>query len=365
MKTVTKRGGAMLGFSIYLDKDIGNEARNYIRLMKKNGFSEVFSSVHIPEEDATQYIKRLRSLGTVCLEENLKLTVDIDEQALRTLGVTISSARDLVSEGISALRLDDGFTNEQIAELSHQLSLALNASTISATDVQQLIKFGADFKHMEAWHNYYPRPETGLDETWFLEKNTWLKQHNFKVVAFVSGDKKLRGPIFQGLPSLEKHRNEHPLVAAYELMKCFAVDKAFIGDPRLSNSVITQFKSFYYENSVKLHIETKFPQLFERVWHNRPEVARDVVRLVESRKQNQHLSVVPDEGKPRKRGTITIDNLSYGRYRGEIQICKVDLGKDKKVNVIGHVLQKDIALLSLIGENTEIEFISDEEKKDD
>jgi hypothetical protein len=44
---------------------------------------------------------------------------------------------------------------------------------------------------------------------------------------------------------------------------------------------------------------------------------------------------------------ITMDNDGYGRYRGEIQICRRDLEADERVNVIGHVSSEDLPLLNL------------------
>ena len=45
----------MLGFSVYLNKKIDAETREYIRKMKDNGFEGIFTSIHIPEEDITSY----------------------------------------------------------------------------------------------------------------------------------------------------------------------------------------------------------------------------------------------------------------------------------------------------------------------
>ncbi|WP_290489758.1 DUF871 domain-containing protein, partial [Aerococcus sp. UBA6277] len=48
-------------------------------------------------------------------------------------------------------------------------------------------------------------------------------------------------------------------------------------------------------------------------------------------------------------GAITVDNEGYGRYQGEVQICKVDLLEDGKVNVVGRVTQDDRDLIAFIG----------------
>src|SRR5699024_11291014 len=74
-----------------------------------------------------------------------------------------------------------------------------------------------DFTSIEAWHNYYPRPETGLDKLEFINMNKWLKEKGITVMAFVPGEGDLRGPLFEGLPTLEDHRYKHSLGSALEL----------------------------------------------------------------------------------------------------------------------------------------------------
>lgn len=64
---------------------------------------------------------------------------------------------------------------------------------------------------------YYPRPETGLAKNYFCEQNVFLRAHGLKINAFIAGDKNLRYPLYQGLPTLEKQRYLDPLVAWVEL----------------------------------------------------------------------------------------------------------------------------------------------------
>lgn len=54
-----------------------------------------------------------------------------------------------------------------------------------------------------------------------------------------------------------------------------------------------------------------------------------------------------------------MDNDAYGRYRGEIQICRRDLEADHRVNVIGRVIVEDIPLLSLLKPGQSIELLSE------
>ena len=62
------------------------------------------------------------------------------------------------------------------------------------------------------------------------------------------------------------------------------------------------------------------------------------------------------ETKPRPQGSITCDNDKYLHYKGELQITKIDLPADERVNVIGHVVSNDLDLLKVIGAGTKIIF---------
>ncbi len=48
-------------------------------------------------------------------------------------------------------------------------------------------------------------------------------------MAFIPGDGEKRGPLCEGLPTLEKHRNMRPLEAYLELVQDCDVDKVLIG----------------------------------------------------------------------------------------------------------------------------------------
>ncbi|MGC2938699.1 MupG family TIM beta-alpha barrel fold protein, partial [Enterococcus faecalis] len=79
-----------------------------------------------------------------------------------------------------------------------------------------------------------PRPETGIGTTFFNEKNRWLKEFGLQVFTFVPGDGQTSGPIFAGLPTLEKHRGQNPFAAAVGLLGDPYVDAVYIGDPTIS-----------------------------------------------------------------------------------------------------------------------------------
>ena len=132
-----------------------------------------------------------------------------------------------------------------------------------------------------------------------------------------------RGPLYEGLPTLEKHRNMRPLEAYLELVQDCGVDKVLIGDisaslesmqevASASRGIIPlRYKSFITDKEVL--------KVVEQVHTNRLDPARDVIRSVESREGNR-VVLQPMHTIVRKKGSITIDNELYGRYAGR---CKL------------------------------------------
>lgn len=349
----------MLGFSVYLNQPLTAARIAQMGMMKAAGFTGVFTSMHIPEDDPQQYLTRVRALGKACHELNLQLTADVSAAGMQRMGIDINDTAALTKLGLTALRIDDGLEMAAIARLSRQMPIALNASTISPADVQALAAANADFNHLEAWHNYYPRPETGLDADWVLAKNQWLKAQGFTTMAFVAGDTDLRGPLHAGLPTLEADRQAQPLAATLNLQRHLSVDKVYVGDSVLSPARCEQFKRYFNDHILQLSVHTTTAALVGPGWHNRPDVARDVVRLVEGRQQIHQLA--PANTVARPVGAVTIDNDRYGRYVGELQIVKTALPANEAVNVVGQVADADLVLLPGIGSGQAVQFIREGE----
>lgn len=348
----------MLGFSVYLNQPLDNQIHAQIRSYHAAGFTGVFTSLHIPEDDPKVLRQRLATLVDWCAELDLTVVADVSQVGLARMNIDVGDVQAVASLKLTGLRIDDGVEMATVARLSRVMMIALNASTLSATDITELQANKANFEHLEAWHNYYPRPETGLDRSWFETKNQWLHTCGFKTMAFIPGDLDQRGPIFAGLPTLEEHREQQPFVAALDLLQ-LGTDRVYVGDVGLTATSQQAFRTFAETGSIALHLATGPEGLSQRVWHNRPDVARDVIRLQEGRVA-QLFETTPIPAKTRVRGSITLDNQHYARYAGELQITRRDLPRDPRVNVIGQIAQSDLALLPFIGAGQAILFLNQE-----
>ncbi|TGD23194.1 DUF871 domain-containing protein [Companilactobacillus suantsaicola] len=348
----------MLGFSAYLHNSLTKKDLEMFNRFVEAGFKGVFTSINLPEDDPKVLLKNLSELGSLCANHELELTLDISSSSLKRLNLNLD--RDLKvfkKMHVTMLRIDDGIDNQKIARLTHGMKVALNASTIEQSDIDELITAQADFDNLEAWHNYYPRENTGLEKNWFIQKNQWLQNNHFKVMAFIPGDNNLRAPVYKGLPTLEEHRYENPLVAALDF-KQLQVDRIYVGDPALKQTTFEQFRNYFVNNvlQIKVSFDGAVPDYLKKIFHQRADVARDVVRLREGRSLNQSV-IAPQNNFARKIGAITLDNHLSGRYQGELQLVKVNLPADATVNVIGQVLTTDLKLLQYCQANQAIELI--------
>ncbi|WP_071460883.1 DUF871 domain-containing protein [Bacillus massilinigeriensis] len=233
----------MLGISVYLSETMEKQEA-YIRKMRGAGCKSIFTSLHIPEDDPGMYKSRLQELGGLAREIGMELMADISRKSLEHLGCTWETAGKLLNWGLSGLRIDYGVADEVIVQLSHEMRVALNASTLTEAGLDSLRKFGLITENAEAWHNFYPRRETGLDRNFFRRQNRLIKEAGLGVMAFIPGDAMLRGPLHEGLPTLEDHRSQSPFAAYVDLLECEGVDKVLVGDIQISDDTLEQFAMY-------------------------------------------------------------------------------------------------------------------------
>jgi hypothetical protein len=326
----------VIGISFYL-----NDPKAEQRLIEasKKGVKRAFTSLHIPEETG-DLASKAKKLLEVARDYGIDVYADVSKKTPKHLG--IQSLEDLSLLGVVGLRLDDFFDDETILNLSKQFRLAINASIILEKDLISLLAKGIDADRLIAWHNFYPRCETGLDELFFQNQTALFNRYNIPVYAYVPGRGEKRGPMFEGLPTLERHRHMDPFVAAVELYRWDIAD-VYVGDPDPGEGLLEQLVKYDEDKMIPIRIQSS--QLQEGEYCPRPDFARDVLRLMDTRSKE---AVVPDNTVKRTFGTITMDNDFYGRYRGEVQITLRDLPADERVNVIGQVISEDRLLLSLI-----------------
>lgn len=335
----------MIGISFYLNDKLAEER---IIQAGKIGVKRAFTSLHIPEEsgDLAARAKKLLQLSKDC---GIEVFADVSYHTPGHLG--LESLFDLKELGVTGLRLDDFFDHELILSLAKEFKLAVNASILYEEDLERLLASGLQATQLIGWHNFYPRVETGLSEDFFHQQNELFKSYNIPIFAYIPGAGEKRGPLFEGLPTLEKHREANSFLAALELFHA-GVDEIYIGDPDHGNGLLKKLMKLVLENRVVLHAVGDSAATGE--YHLRPDLSRDVLRFMNTRTSN---SILPRNTVERIVGSVTMDNDKYGRYRGEIQITLRDLRADERVNVIGKINDEDIPLLRYLKPGMTVELL--------
>ena len=326
----------MIGISVYLSDEGAGES---ILQASLAGIKLAFTSLHIPEESGVSP-ERVGDLLSIFQKEGIEVFADVSKNTLAFLG--LSRFEELKELGVSSLRLDDDFTIDEMLELSSEFRIAINASTVGGNELQGWIDSGLETGNMIAWHNFYPKPGTGLDQSYFLKQQNRFEALGIPVYAFIPGDEEKRGPLCKGLPTLEDHRLQPPYVSAIQLSHC-GVAGVFVGDPGCSQELLRKLVEFDRDHVIELTYEGNGE--IEGEYGLRPDPGRDAIRLGNTRASN---SVAPSNTGERPRGSITRDNDLYGRYRGEMQLIRNDLKSDPAVNVVGRVCEDEVELIEML-----------------
>lgn len=344
-----------LGYSVYLSNF--ENIKEQLPSLYKEG-STVFTSFHVSEEFDSSYIERAEQMCSFLSHIGYKIISDVSRKTIEFFQVDnlVDFAHKMK---IDILRIDYGFTEEEIIELAAQIPLCINASTLTAEAAGRISR---DAAALYAMHNFYPRPETGLDREQFLTRNQMLQEFGIKIFAFIEGDLEKRGPIYEGLPTLEEHRKTAPYAAYIDLLHNYNIDTVFVGDGIISRYEADLIDCYCQDNIISLPVSflCQYKNLYQQTYTIRADSPRWLMRLQESREYSCFgQEIKPDNCIPREIGAVTVDNLRYQRYSGEIQIIKEPLAMDERVNVIGKVSKSYHLLLPNISNGTKIRFIPD------
>lgn len=318
----------------------------YLRLAKSLGYEIVFSSAHINE--ASTSFEDLQKLIDEVQKLDMKLSLDISKPTFEKLRLP---------ENLYALRLDYGFSENDIIDLSNKAPymIELNASVYKKERILSLIEKGLNAKNIRVSFNYYPKIHTGHTIEFVNDMTKFFHSLGMTVGAFLPSHIGFRPPMYEGLPTVESHRKMN-LSLAIEELKVSDVDEIMFGDAYAS-----------CEELELLHKQQKEEIIFEVQLLNkddinalsksyviRPDLNDELLRLSNSRSNEV---IEPFNTVERKKYDLTIDNNGFLRYKGEINIVLKDLEKDERVNVIGHLNTTDF-IISKVKEGRKFTFVN-------
>ena len=338
------------GVSIFTGLDDYPQEKNleYLKKASELGCKIIFSSAHITEAN-NAYVE-LNELVEKANEYGMKLCLDVSKPMMKDF---------IVPKGLHALRLDYGFTFDEIVKLSNEAEyyVDLNASTLKKEDVEELIKKGLNVNRTRASFNYYPKLYTGHDLEHCQKMIELYHRFGIKVLGFIPSKTGFRPPLYEGLPTIENHRFINTDLAIEE-MKMIGFDEIAYGDAYASLDEIKKLK-YHQQEEVLLYMKkvNNFPreylELFNRSFKIRPDLNSYMIRVTSYRGK---IDIQPFNNIERHYLDVTIDNTLFKRYVGELCILLQDLPRDERVNVIGK-LKTTPFLLNVVKGNKPFKII--------
>lgn len=349
------------GVSFYLG--YGLDDLTYLRAARQAGVRRYFTSLHITELDPRGVATALHE-SVAALGDSAEVVADVSPRTFEALGASPDNLEPLVALGLRGLRIDYGFPMSVIARMAENpfgVKIVLNASTVDPKTVDGTFPPG----RVEFWHNYYPRPETGLSFEWTVSQSQALRGMGYGVGAFLPWLPDARPPLGLGLPTVECHRHGSVQLAAAELIRSGAIDTILLGDPCGDSTTLGQLREMVEDRVIPLRLvggelSPREQAAVDMLHTARRDPSEFVLRSSTSRSMAAIGEGVP-AGRcgPRHCYSVTMDNDGYQRYAGELQITLRDLPSDDRVNVVGRIAEEDWPLVGLIAPGGKFRFVPD------
>ena len=340
------------GIAVY--PGLGPSAEDNLKLIEKAaalGCRKLFVSLHIPEADKDRLNKEIQAVLQLATKSHMEVVADIGPET-----------KDL--QGITSLRLDDGFSPDAVGTMlaeDGKRKIVLNASTITENFLWDLAKADVDFRRVTALHNFYPHVGTGLSEEFFLSQNALLAKYGVATGAFLASSQGPRGPLFEGLPTLENTRTMSPHLAA-RYLAALGVQEIIFGDNCPSEPEL-QAVAGVQDDAIVLTLtgvttDPALRQFLTGTFITRPEEADGLIRTIESRGRLKGRTIEPTVMQMRPAGTVTIDNKYFGRYQGELSITTRLLPPEFRTTVVGYIPAEELFLVKHLKPGKKFSLIS-------
>lgn len=363
-----------IGLSVYPDFDSIEEMKQTLDNAKKLGYTIVFTSIQLAnlgfKNVTTGIDEKFQFLFDYCDKLDMEVHVDINAIMLKELGGTPDNLKPIYDLKIKVLRLDDGFTPDEIAIMTknpYGIVMEDNASMLwFPKEKLDIIATKGNSKQYSACHNFFPLNGTGLSFEDTLDATRLFTSYGIKVGVFIGSlySSNDLNDIGNHIVTVEDHRYKPAHIQAMEFFIHQEYDYVAFGDthPHLKelkrvsqvakNDNLVVMKQHYtinkisekmlegrycvevpvwFDQGVDKELKEKLTSMIFQARADQPDI---LVRATQSRDICACDCYQPTEQMPY---SLVIMNEYANRYNGEIQIPLVSLPAMQHANVIGQV----------------------------
>lgn len=351
-----------IGISVYPDFDNKEQMKEILQQAKRLGYSIVFTSLQLDDLGFENTHNGLDDsfvfLFQYCFEKGLELHADINDRILKSLRATPQCLEAIHLLHIPVLRLDGGFSDEEVALMTknpYGILIEENASMLAHPKQRiETIMNQGNLKQYCACHNFFPLNETGMSYHDVHQATCLFKEYGINVGIFIGSlySSHDLNHVGKGIVTIEEHRYIPSHIQAMELFSSHNYDYVIFGDshPRLDElkrvSEVAQNDDFKFKQDNQVDYCVELPVWFDAnldeklkkaflsmVFISRVDQPEYILRAEQSR------GLKVDVYHPIKRSaySLTVHNRLSNRYQGELQIPFIDLPASENINVIGRV----------------------------
>lgn len=347
------------GFSLYPEKYDLKQSLDYIDLLAQYGAKRLFMSLLQLSDAMADCSKLYQDIIVYANHKGIRVIADVSPTFLAANGWQDCLLEKCLEFGLAGVRLDEALPLDDMVLLtqnSQGLKIELNMSNDKRL-LTDLLEAGADVSNIIACHNFYPHEFTGLSRQHFLDMSRFFHENGIETAVFLSANTATEGPwpVTEGLPTLEELRYA-PLKVQAEVMKATGLfDTVLISNQFIAEAELADLVGVLEQESLALTYEPlvaltdteqailDFPHCY------RGDLSDFVMRSPESRVHYQEASIPPrEQSKQVTRGRILIDNNSYLRYKGELQIALKSFTVSEKTNVVAQLTPWSLLVLDYL-----------------
>ena len=322
----------------------------HLRLAAGVGINAVFTSLQLPESDKAVLFRDFPVMVETAHSLGMLVDADVGERSCRMFGIELGDFAAFSRLGLDIVRLDNGYTPEQIVAASNNkfgIIAELNAAHVDDDFLSTLVALGINKEQVHFCHNYYPMRYTGFSFEEAKKNNDLIHRYGFRVGGFIPSHSHHRIACGIGLPTIEHHRYLKSDVAIREGYLA-GFDDFFFGDDFASEEEMRRLVQI--DGRVVVFRMTEHVEHGVIDWLLDRELLQTQFGLKMMIRSNFDKSTYPGfvddlPSSARKRGDVTVCKSGLYRYKGEIQIARQDMPEDPDIAVIGRISEDDMSLL--------------------
>lgn len=346
-----------LGISIYPEQASYEKNLEYLKKAAKYGFKRIFTCFLSATRDGEKLKKEFIPFFKKAHEYGFEISVDTNNEVFEALGVKTDDIALFKDIGVDIIRLDGRFSLKEEVELTNNpygIKIEFNGSRDGYVD--ELIRHGADRKNIIICHNFYPQKFTGLSKKTFDRFNKKWIESGLRNAAFISSNADETfgpWPVYDGLPTLEMHRNLPISTQARHLISCECIDDILIGNSFASDEELKELSEINLRcTTLKIDINIDLSEIendiiFRHMHMGRDDESEYFIRCSWTRLSVKQKNIPYREYDKEKftRGDIVIVNENQKHYQGEIEIILKDIPNDGTKNYVGHISRYEEIIL--------------------